>query len=117
MASLPAESRPFDNVELRGIWENSDVLPRCCLLTTAANAMLEPIHDRMPVIVPHEDWDEWFSPGELAAESFLRITTPYEAEEMSALPVSPLVNSARVDDPYGAVRPGSRRQSPTPPFP
>jgi putative SOS response-associated peptidase YedK len=43
------------------------------------------------VIVPHEDWDLWFSPGELAAESFLRITTPYPGDEMSALVVSPLV--------------------------
>jgi len=50
------------------------------------------IHDRMPVIVRHDDWEEWFSPGELAAESFLRITTPYRAEERSALAVSPLVN-------------------------
>jgi len=30
----------------------------------------------MPVIIPREDWEEWFSPWELAAESFLRITTP-----------------------------------------
>ena len=56
------------------------------------------IHDRMPVIVSREDWEEWFSPGKLAADSFLRITTPYRAEEMSAVPISPLVNSA-VDDP------------------
>jgi len=57
------------------------------------------IHDRMPVIVRREDWEEWFSPGELADRSFQRITTPYRAEEMSAVAVSPLVNSARVDDP------------------
>ena len=37
--------------------------------------------------------------GELAAESFLRITTPYPGDEMSALAVLPLVNSAGVDDP------------------
>jgi len=60
--------------------------------------MLAPIHDRMPVIVSREDREMWFSPGELAAQSFLRITTPYEAEGMSVV-VSTLVNSARVDDP------------------
>lgn len=38
-------------------------------------------------------------PGELADQSFQRITSPYLAEEMSALEVSPLVNSGRVDDP------------------
>jgi putative SOS response-associated peptidase YedK len=53
----------------------------------------------MPVIVRREDWDEWMSPGELAEQSFQRITTPYAPEEMSALEVSPLVNSGRVDDP------------------
>ena len=53
----------------------------------------------MPVIVGRQDWEEWFSPGELAAQSFLRITTPYEAEGMSVVAISPLINSARVDDP------------------
>ena len=58
---------------------------RCCLLTTAANRGLESIHDRMPVIILPQDWEEWFSPVELTAQSFLRITIPYPAEEMSAL--------------------------------
>ncbi len=35
-------------------------MPRCFLLTTAANAVLEPIHDRMPVIVRRNDWEDWF---------------------------------------------------------
>jgi len=69
------------------------------LPTTSANSLLEPIHGRMPVIVSREDWEEWFSPGELADRSFQRIIAPYRAEEMTSLAVSPLVNSARVDDP------------------
>ena len=84
---------------IAGIWDQGDDLAQCCLLTTAANAVLKPIHDRMPVIVGREDWEEWFSPGELTDQSFLRITKPYRASEMSVVAVSPLVNSARVDDP------------------
>ena len=53
----------------------------------------------MPAIVRREDWDEWFAPGELIDRSFQRITTPYAPGEMAAVEVSPLVNSARVDDP------------------
>ena len=87
-----------DPFAIAGIWDPGDV-PRCCLLTTSGNSVLAPIHDRMPVIVGREDWEEWFSPGELAAQSFLRITTPYEAEEMSVVAVSPLINSAKVEDP------------------
>jgi hypothetical protein len=30
--------------------------PQRCLLTAAANAVPEPIHDRMPVIFRREDW-------------------------------------------------------------
>jgi putative SOS response-associated peptidase YedK len=51
----------------------------------------------MPVIVRREDWEEWFSPGELGDQGFKRITTPYRAEEMSVVAVSPLVNSASPD--------------------
>ncbi len=83
---------------LAGFWEGTEGLSRCCLLTTSANSVLEPIHDRMPVIVRREDWPEWLSPGELVAGSVQRIMTPYRAEEMISLAVSPLVNSARVDD-------------------
>jgi len=68
------------------------------LLTTAANTVLEPIHNRMPVIVRREDWEEWMVPGELEDRSFQRITTPYAPDEMSAVEVSPLVNTGRVDD-------------------
>ena len=53
----------------------------------------------MPIIVRQEDWQEWFSDGELADDSFQRITMPYAAEEMNSLAVSPVVNSARMDDP------------------
>jgi len=84
---------------IAAVWEPSKDTSRCCLLTTSANAVLAPIHDRMPVIVRREDWDEWLSPHELAEPSFGRIMTPYAPEEMAAVSVSPLVNSARVDDP------------------
>ncbi len=80
------------------IWEPGEGVGRCCLLTTFPNALLNPIHDRMPVIVRAEDWAEWLSPAELGGGSFERITTPYDAGEMSAVAVSPLVNSGRIDD-------------------
>jgi putative SOS response-associated peptidase YedK len=68
------------------------------LLTTKANAVLQPIHDRMPVIVPQDDWERWFSSGELPDDIFQRLTAPYRVDVMKAVEVSPLVNSARVDD-------------------
>jgi len=31
----------------------------CAILTTDCNALMQPTHDRMPVILPAEDWDTW----------------------------------------------------------
>lgn len=84
---------------IAGIWGTAEDRPRCCLLTTTANRVVDAFHHRMPVIVRREDWAEWFSPVDLAEESFLRIMAPYPPGEMSALGVSARVNSARVDDP------------------
>jgi len=84
---------------MAGIWETGEELPRCCLITTSANSLVKPIHDRMPVIVRREDWSDWLSPAALADPGFQRIITPYAPGEMIALPVSPLVNSAKIDDP------------------
>jgi putative SOS response-associated peptidase YedK len=108
------------------VWEKSSDISRCCLLTTTNNALLDPIHNRMPVIVRPEDWPEWYAPGDLAEASFERITTPYPPGEMSALAVSALVNSARTDSPAccepagssPSVPPGKltiRRKEPPPP--
>lgn len=33
----------------------------CCVITTAANALMAPIHDRMPVMLPPEHWAAWLS--------------------------------------------------------
>lgn len=82
---------------------------RCCLLTTRPNAVVAPVHDRMPVIVPCEEWPEWLAPGELEEESFERLTVGAAAETMTGWEVPRAVNSARVDgpeccDPVGPVR-------------
>ena len=35
----------------------------CCVITTAANALMAPIHDRMPAMLPPEHWAAWLSRG------------------------------------------------------
>jgi len=84
---------------IAAFWDEAKGINRCCLLTSAGNAVPEPVHDRMPVIVCREYWEEWFSPGEQPDAVFQHIATPYASEEMSELAVSSVVNSAKVDDP------------------
>jgi putative SOS response-associated peptidase YedK len=70
-----------------------------CLLTTAPNALMSKIHDRMPVIVRPEHYDLWLAPGEISAADFARVCEPFDATAMVARTVSRLVNSPKNDGP------------------
>lgn len=69
------------------------------IITTQANALLAPVHDRMPAILRREDEDLWGDPEETDASRVIPLLTPYPAEEMAAYPVSPAVNNPRNDSP------------------
>ena len=49
---------------LAGLWETwhpneGETVESCCIITTDANKLMEPIHDRMPVILDIEQWKTW----------------------------------------------------------
>jgi putative SOS response-associated peptidase YedK len=64
------------------------------IITTAPNALTEPIHNRMPVMLKKEDEDIWLDP-EAPLETVLALLSPYPANMMHSYPVSKAVNSAR----------------------
>jgi putative SOS response-associated peptidase YedK len=68
-------------------------------LTTAPNALMAPIHNRMPVILRREDEAAWLNPDETAAETLVPLLRPYPAEAMTAYPVSRAVNAPANDTP------------------
>jgi len=68
------------------------------VITTAANSLMEPIHDRMPVIVPREAWDAWLNPRNRNTQELEPLLQPYSAAAMRAHPVSARVNSVHNDD-------------------
>jgi len=76
---------------LAGITELWNDLRTVCLITTEPNALLRGIHDRMPVIVPLQDYDAWLDPANYDAGQFIR---PYPAHLMRAHPVSKAVSNA-----------------------
>ena len=85
-----------------GLWENwnapdgSNVLS-CTIITTAPNALMEPIHNRMPVILPAAAYARWLEPGEQKPAELQALLQPYPAEAMTAFPVSTLVNRPEND--------------------
>jgi putative SOS response-associated peptidase YedK len=87
--------------DMAGLWESwkdrtsGEVIESFTIITTDANALAAPIHDRMPVIIDPNDFDTWLSTPS-PPEHLLR---PYPAEAMESYPVSTWVNSPAHDDP------------------
>lgn len=85
-----------------GSWDvwagESQKLVTTCVVTTTANDVVRPVHDRMPVILPRESYAEWLDPG-TPEKRFLELLRPCPAEEMTAVEVGPAVNSPRNDGP------------------
>jgi putative SOS response-associated peptidase YedK len=81
-----------------GLWEHwqsadGSEIESCTLLTTAANEMMRPLHDRMPVILQPDDYALWLDPQETKADQLLPLLRPFPSERMTAYPVSTIVNS------------------------
>jgi putative SOS response-associated peptidase YedK len=77
---------------------DGEPLRSCAIVTTTANELMAPIHDRMPVILEREDWGTWLDPTtDMAAiEKLLR---PALSELLEAYPVSSLVNKVDHEGP------------------
>jgi putative SOS response-associated peptidase YedK len=88
---------------IAGLWERwrsgEEDIVSCALLTTCANEVVRPVHDRMPVILPPEAFDQWLAPGPQDAAELRALLLPYPAEEMVATRVGLAVNNAGVDAP------------------
>lgn len=93
--------QPFAFAGLWESWKNPDgqELRSFTIITTAANDLLRPIHDRMPVILRPEDEEKWLDIGSSDTAKLIPLLGPYPAEEMETYAVSTLVNSPRNDTP------------------
>ena len=68
------------------------------IITTAPNELLEPIHNRMPVILAPENYERWMAPAE-PSHLPVDLLRPYPAEEMKAWKVSAAVGNVRNNRP------------------
>ncbi len=95
------DGRPFAFAGLWDQWQSPDgeLVESCTIITTDANDLIRPFHDRMPVIVDPRDYDRWLDQGPQDPDKLREILKPYPSERLIAYPVSPLVNDPRHDDP------------------
>lgn len=87
-----------------GLWEDwhspdgSQILS-ATIITTQPNALVKPIHNRMPVILPESAYKMWLTPGDIPSQKLSPLLRPFDANLMEAYPVSRLVNNPRNDSP------------------
>ena len=89
---------------MAGLWERwaragAKAIDSFAIIVTDANALIRPIHDRMPVIIEPADYALWLEGGAEAAARARELLRPYPWDAMAAHPVSPRVNNPRNDDP------------------
>lgn len=95
------DGQPF---AFAGLWErwhspDNEEIISCTILTTAANELLQPIHERMPVILDPQDYDLWLDSQVQTPQTLQQLLRPYPASAMTAYPVSTLVNNSRHNSP------------------
>jgi putative SOS response-associated peptidase YedK len=91
--------KPFAFAGLWERWDKGDApVESCTVITTEANAVARPVHDRMPVIVPPADFATWLDPRTPAVQLH-DLLRPYPEGEMAAAAVGRYVSNARNEGP------------------
>jgi len=86
---------PFGFAGLWERWKNSEgeLVRSCTIITTVPNALMESIHNRMPVMLSREAETLWLDSSNTDSAELRELLVPYAASEMEAYEVSQLVNA------------------------
>lgn len=92
---------PFAFAGLWERWESEEkqAIESCTLLTTEPNEMMQPIHNRMPVILGRKDYDLWLDPDVQQPDKLRPLLRPFPSEPMTCYAVNLRVNNPQYDDP------------------
>lgn len=93
--------QPFGFAGLWGRWQSpkGEEVLSCTIITTAANELLNAVHDRMPVILTRDAEAAWLNPNTQETETLLPLLKQFPPDEMEFYPVSREVNSPQIDKP------------------
>jgi putative SOS response-associated peptidase YedK len=99
-AALPADGGLIAFAGLWETWHSADggEIDTAVIVTTDANRLLMPIHERMPVVLEPEDFETWLAPDTPPAKA-AALLKPAREDLFALTPVSTRVNSADNDDP------------------
>ena len=94
--------RSGEPMAFAGLWEHwkspeDEWIRSCTILTTAANSFIEPVHNRMPVILSEETVPLWLDPLTETPANLEPLLLPAPPELLEVREVSPVVNNVRND--------------------
>ena len=98
------DDQPFCLAGLCESWrdksvETSEAIETCTILTTDANTVLQPLHDRMPVILHQDSFDFWLDKEFSGVEQLEKILVPLATDDLQTSPVDRMVNRPVNDSP------------------
>jgi putative SOS response-associated peptidase YedK len=73
---------PLAAAGLWSVWRDKALGPdapwlhSCTIITTAANATMAPVHDRMPALLDRADWQTWLDADQHDLEALARLLKP-----------------------------------------
>jgi putative SOS response-associated peptidase YedK len=87
-----------------GIWDSwrtpeGKILETCAILTTTANSLMAPLHDRIPVLLHPTEFELWLDRSMNNPEKLQRLYQSYPAELLQEREVSSMVNNPTHDTP------------------
>ena len=85
-----------------GLWDTwkspeGEAVDSCTILTTASNGLIEPLHDRMPVVLDQDGCRVWLDRNTKNPVEITHLLQPYPADMMDMYAVSSQVNSVKND--------------------
>jgi putative SOS response-associated peptidase YedK len=93
------DDKPF---AFAGLWESWNgevgIVESCTIITTSANEVMQPLHDRMPVILSESDYDLWLDPAFKEKAVLQELLKPCPADWLEAYAVSTRVNNPKHEE-------------------
>ncbi len=94
------DGRPLALAGLMSVWTKGETpLLSSTILTTRANAVVAPLHDRMPVMLDAAAFERWLDPAVRDAANVEDLLVPYDDDALEAYPVDRAVGRPQVDRP------------------
>ncbi len=97
-----ADGSPLAMAGLFEAWRaapDGDWLLTCCVVTVAANALMAPVHDRMPALLAPSQWALWLSRAETGTAMLAPMLAPCAPDWLRAWPVSRAVSPGSAEGP------------------